>query len=577
MKRPIENNSSPGQAVYEPFCGSGTTIIAAEMTGRVLPCHRAQPGLCRCRGPALAGLHRREGGPGGDGRSFAEVAGERRAAADEAHSAAADATAAPAPPTDADRRAGGRRPMTAIDVRLRAEWVENVGYRYDVLLDGEVIVRRSRDPEHDAARALHARGLRGRFRTIDFSTGRPRMILDIEKAARLRTVERDDRRLPIVVPYRPMSDERQDPRQATPRTRTALPRQGGLRCRKPVDGAGGESVRKARRRRRRSTARACPAVAVARTPDMGRARTSPIPASRRQVEAMAGYGVPEADIAGVLAIDPKTLRKHYRDELDTGPHQGERQGGREPLPQGDRRGPQSVIAAIFWLKTRAGWKETSVTELAARDQQPVLIVRTIRDPRAEQGGPISPATDPLGRRVITLTPDDVKVLRWAAARTSRTPSTAARSRRWPATAFPRPTIARVVGIDAKTLRKHYREELDTGQIKATAKVAESLFRKATGDGSQSVTAAIFWLKTRGGWRETPQDHRVGHYDVTTALRRGTGAADHRASGRDCRPDHQGVNSKLRSSKNPADWCGTVPGTKQGQTLKWPSRPRRQPR
>ena len=34
MKRPIENNSSPGQAVYEPFCGSGTTIIAGEMTGR---------------------------------------------------------------------------------------------------------------------------------------------------------------------------------------------------------------------------------------------------------------------------------------------------------------------------------------------------------------------------------------------------------------------------------------------------------------------------------------------------------------------------------------------------------------
>jgi len=31
MRRPIENNSSPGQAVYEPFSGSGTTIIAAEM------------------------------------------------------------------------------------------------------------------------------------------------------------------------------------------------------------------------------------------------------------------------------------------------------------------------------------------------------------------------------------------------------------------------------------------------------------------------------------------------------------------------------------------------------------------
>ena len=34
MQRPIENNSSPGQAVYEPFSGSGTTIIAAEQIGR---------------------------------------------------------------------------------------------------------------------------------------------------------------------------------------------------------------------------------------------------------------------------------------------------------------------------------------------------------------------------------------------------------------------------------------------------------------------------------------------------------------------------------------------------------------
>jgi len=37
MRRPIANNSSPGQAVYEAFAGSGTTIIAAEQTDRV--CH----------------------------------------------------------------------------------------------------------------------------------------------------------------------------------------------------------------------------------------------------------------------------------------------------------------------------------------------------------------------------------------------------------------------------------------------------------------------------------------------------------------------------------------------------------
>ena len=35
MRRPMLNNSNPGQCVYDPFMGSGTTIIAAESTGRV--------------------------------------------------------------------------------------------------------------------------------------------------------------------------------------------------------------------------------------------------------------------------------------------------------------------------------------------------------------------------------------------------------------------------------------------------------------------------------------------------------------------------------------------------------------
>ena len=43
---------------------------------------------------------------------------------------------------------------------------------------------------------------------------------------------------------------------------------------------------------------------------------------------------------------------------------------------------------------------------------------------------------------------------------------------------PETDIARVLGIDPKTLRRHYREELDTGHVLANAKVAESLFRKA---------------------------------------------------------------------------------------------------
>jgi DNA modification methylase len=35
MRRPILNNTSPGDLVYEPFLGSGTTLIAAESCGRI--------------------------------------------------------------------------------------------------------------------------------------------------------------------------------------------------------------------------------------------------------------------------------------------------------------------------------------------------------------------------------------------------------------------------------------------------------------------------------------------------------------------------------------------------------------
>ncbi len=53
-----------------------------------------------------------------------------------------------------------------------------------------------------------------------------------------------------------------------------------------------------------------------------------------------------------------------------------------------------------------------------------------------------------------------------------------------------------------TLRRHYAEVLATAAVKANSMVAQSLFNKATrGDGASSVSAAIFWLKTRGRWRE----------------------------------------------------------------------------
>jgi DNA modification methylase len=81
MKRPIENNSSPGQAVYEPFSGSGTTIIAAEMTGRA--CHAIELNAAYVD-VAIKRWQEFTGQAAtleGDGRSFTDVATERCKAA----------------------------------------------------------------------------------------------------------------------------------------------------------------------------------------------------------------------------------------------------------------------------------------------------------------------------------------------------------------------------------------------------------------------------------------------------------------------------------------------------------------
>ena len=56
-------------------------------------------------------------------------------------------------------------------------------YAYDVVFDGEIIVTDSRDPEHDLARALLARGIKGNVTLHDGPTRKPRTVVNIEKAA----------------------------------------------------------------------------------------------------------------------------------------------------------------------------------------------------------------------------------------------------------------------------------------------------------------------------------------------------------------------------------------------------------
>ena len=82
--------------------------------------------------------------------------------------------------------------------------------------------------------------------------------------------------------------------------------------------------------------------------------------------------------------------------------------------------------------------------------------------------------------------------------------------------IPQPDIAGQIGIDAKTLRKHFREELDRGMTEANMRVAQSLFSMATTGGS--VAAAIFWMKARAGWREKHLEEPDAE-QITVVIRR----------------------------------------------------------
>ena len=77
MRRPIVNNSRPGQAIYDPFLGTGTTVIAAEMTGRVcygLELNAGYVDVVVRRWQAFSGRNARHQG---SGRSFDERANRR--------------------------------------------------------------------------------------------------------------------------------------------------------------------------------------------------------------------------------------------------------------------------------------------------------------------------------------------------------------------------------------------------------------------------------------------------------------------------------------------------------------------
>jgi DNA modification methylase len=77
MRRPMENNSRSGDAVYEPFSGSGTTIIAGEITGRNIHAIEISPAYVDVAVRRWEAFTGQRATLEGDKRTFSEVAYHR--------------------------------------------------------------------------------------------------------------------------------------------------------------------------------------------------------------------------------------------------------------------------------------------------------------------------------------------------------------------------------------------------------------------------------------------------------------------------------------------------------------------
>jgi hypothetical protein len=93
---------------------------------------------------------------------------------------------------------------------------------------------------------------------------------------------------------------------------------------------------------------------------VGRPAHQPTDQNRLQVKTLAAVGIRHAD----------TLAKYYRQELDDGRVDANAVIAKSLYEQAKNG---NTTAQIFWLKTRAGWKETQVNEHTGMDGQPLKI------------------------------------------------------------------------------------------------------------------------------------------------------------------------------------------------------------
>jgi hypothetical protein len=98
--------------------------------------------------------------------------------------------------------------------------------------------------------------------------------------------------------------------------------------------------------------------------------------NRKLVRNLAAVGTKYEDISLKLEISSDTLVKYYKKELDDG-----RIDANAAIAQSLFGAAKSgnTSAQMFWLKTRAGWKETNALELSGSDGGAIQVITGIND------------------------------------------------------------------------------------------------------------------------------------------------------------------------------------------------------
>ena len=107
---------------------------------------------------------------------------------------------------------------------------------------------------------------------------------------------------------------------------------------------------------------------------MSRPKFNPTEEHRKLVKALAAYGIPHEQIVRRIGVrSAKTLRKHFRTELDEGVSDANINVSRTLYKMATSGA--HLAATLFWLKCRGGWRERQAADLASSPPPPFIVAK----------------------------------------------------------------------------------------------------------------------------------------------------------------------------------------------------------